>query len=76
VVKDPHIAGAREMFVEVNHPVAGKMKITGSHIKLSETKPSVKTPSPLLGEHNDYVLKEYLNYSDEKIKELKLNKIV
>lgn len=76
VVKDPHIADAREMFVEINHPKAGKMKITGSHIKLYETKPSVKTPAPLLGEHNEDILKKYLNYSDEQINELKANRII
>jgi len=30
----------------------------------------MKTPAPLLGEHNNEVLKEVLGYSDEKIKEL------
>ncbi len=76
VVKDPHIADAREMFVEVEHPNAGKIKITGSHIKLYETKPYIKTPSPTLGEHNNYVLKEYLNYCDEEINELYENNII
>lgn len=31
---DPHIAGAREMFVEVDHPKAGRMKLTGNQIDL------------------------------------------
>ena len=51
VVADPHIGGAREMFVDIEHPVAGKMKITGSHIKLSETPTSIRKPSPALGEN-------------------------
>jgi formyl-CoA transferase len=76
VVKDPHIAGAREMFVEIEHPKAGNMKITGSHIKLYETKPSVKTPAPLLGEHNDDILKKYLGYDDEEIKALKEKNVI
>ena len=38
VVKDPHIAGAREMFVELDHPVAGKMKVTGNQIKFTNKK--------------------------------------
>lgn len=67
VVNDPHIAGAREMFVEVNHPKAGKMKITGSHIKLSETKPCIKTPAPTLGQHNEEVYKELLGLSTDEI---------
>lgn len=76
VVNDPHIAGAREMFVEIDHPRAGKMKITGSHIKLYETKPSVSSPAPLLGEHNLEVLNRFLGYDDQKIKELKDKKII
>ncbi|MDW7668385.1 MAG: CoA transferase [Bacillota bacterium] len=76
VVKDPHIADAREMFVDINHPIAGDLKITGSHIKLYETKPEIKTPAPLLGEHNDYVLKKYLEYDEEKIEELKDKNII
>ena len=36
VTSDPHIAEAREMFVRLDHPVAGKMRIAGSHLKLSK----------------------------------------
>lgn len=52
IVKDPHIAGAREMFVEIDHPVAGKTKITGDHIKFSDKKAEIRTPAPTLGQHN------------------------
>lgn len=76
VVNDPHIAGAREMFVEVNHPKAGKMKITGSHIKLSETKPCIKTPAPLLGQHNDEVYKELLGLSFDEIAAMKQDGLI
>ena len=67
VVEDPHIAGAREMFVEVEHPVAGSVKLTGSHIKLSATPSSLRTPSPSLGQHNEDVYGEYLGLSAEDI---------
>ncbi len=71
VVNDPHIAGAREMFVEVDHPKAGKMKITGSHIKLSDTKPCIKAPAPLLGQHNEEVYKDFLGLSADEIAAMK-----
>jgi len=67
--KDPHIAGAREMFVEVEHPVAGKLKLTGSHIKFSRTKADIRTPAPILGQHNVDILGE-LGYSPEQVDEL------
>ncbi|MBK5241490.1 CoA transferase [Clostridium sp.] len=76
IVKDPHIAGAREMFVEVEHPIAGKVKITGSQLKFSETKVEIKMPSPLLGQDNEKVYKEIFNFDDNKLKELKEKKII
>lgn len=71
VVHDPHIAGAREMFVEIEHPKAGPIKVTGSHIKLSETKPSVKTPSPLLGQDNKKIFAEWLGLEPAELSRLK-----
>ncbi|MDU2064776.1 MAG: CoA transferase [Sporomusaceae bacterium] len=63
VAEDPHIAGAREMFVKTVHPKAGEMLLTGPHIKLSETKAAIRTPAPGLGEHNATVLQEMLGLS-------------
>lgn len=61
---------AREMIVEVNHPVAGKLKMPGVAIKLSETPGQIVTPAPLLGEHNHELLKEFFGYEDEEIDKL------
>jgi crotonobetainyl-CoA:carnitine CoA-transferase CaiB-like acyl-CoA transferase len=66
VVKDPHIAGAREMFVDMEHPVAGKLKITGNQIKLSGTPVQYRIPAPLLGQHTKEILEETLGLSDEE----------
>ncbi len=71
VVQDEHIAVARRMIREVEHPVAGKMKVIGSPINLSETPAEVHSPAPLLGEHTDSVLKEILNLSEMQIAALK-----
>jgi formyl-CoA transferase len=70
VVNDPHIAGDREMFVDIEHPVAGKMKITGSHIKLSGTPASIRTPSPALGENNADIYGGLLGIAEEDLKKL------
>jgi formyl-CoA transferase len=67
VSQDPHIAGFREMFVEIDHPKAGRVKLTGSHIKLSKTKASVRTPAPGLGEHNEEVLGSMLGLDKKQI---------
>lgn len=68
--KDPHIAGAREMFVEVDHPVAGKLRLTGCHIKMSRTPPAIRTPAPVLGQDNDEVYSA-LGYSPEEIGQMR-----
>ena len=76
VVADPHIAGAREMFVETVHPKAGPLKLTGSHIKFSETKSAIRATSPGLGEHNEEILSSMLGMSKAEIDELKSEGVI
>ncbi len=71
VFHDPHIAGAREMFVECEHPVAGKTTLTNSHIKFKNNNTKIRMPAPLLGQHTDEILKERLGLSDEDIAKLR-----
>jgi len=68
-VADPHV-NARNMFVELEHPKAGKIKLVNFPVKFSDTQPILKTPAPVLGQHNKEVLKELLDFSDEKIEDL------
>lgn len=76
VVEDPHIADARRMIREIEHPAAGKMKVVGSPINLSETPAEVRFAAPLLGQHSIEILKEVLNYSEDRIEALKKEKII
>ena len=55
----------------MEHPVAGKMKITGNQVKLSETPVQFKTPAPLLGQHTDEILENMLHMDRGRIQELK-----
>jgi len=66
---DPQIL-ARDMVIDMNHPLLGDYKVVNFPIKFSETPGRVNSPAPLLGQHNEVILKEYLGYSDEAIKEL------
>ncbi|MBP7248113.1 MAG: CoA transferase [Negativicutes bacterium] len=66
VVHDPQIE-ARNMIVEVEHPVAGKMKFAGNPIKLSATPGEVTVPAPTLGQHTDEILKDLLGWSEDQI---------
>ena len=76
VVEDHHIAVARRMIREVEHPVAGKMKVIGSPVNLSETPAEVKSAAPLLGEHTELVLKDILNLSETQIAALKKERAI
>ncbi len=48
----------RQMRIEIDHPVEGKVPNIGFAVKLSATPQQVRLPPPLLGEHTDAVLAE------------------
>ena len=66
---------AREMTVEVEHPVIGTMRALGPAAKMSATPPAVRTPAPLLGEHTRAVLRE-AGHDDAAIDDLLARGIV
>jgi formyl-CoA transferase/CoA:oxalate CoA-transferase len=70
VVEHPQVQ-ARGAIVETTHPVAGKVKIVGVPVKLSQTPGAIREPAPLLGQHTDAVLQEYLGMDDAQIAALR-----
>ncbi|WP_411675841.1 CaiB/BaiF CoA transferase family protein [Caproicibacter sp.] len=70
ILNDEHIAGAREMFVPLHDPAIGDITVNGEAVKLMDTKPSIRTPAPMLGQHNREILQEMLGYSDGQIAQL------
>jgi benzylsuccinate CoA-transferase BbsF subunit len=60
---------AREYYVYLDHPEAGHTAYDGPPFRLSKTPGVLRTPAPLLGEHNEFVCKEILGMSDEEIAE-------
>ncbi len=55
--------------VEVDHPTRGKFLTVGNPIKMSEHVSEVKR-SPLLGEHNEEVLRDVLKFDDATVKRM------
>ena len=64
VLSDPHLQ-ARDMIVEVEHPVRGRYVTAGNPVKLSAS-PTKISPAPLLGQHRHEILKE-LGYDEADI---------
>ena len=67
---------ARDMVREVEHPTCGPMKLVNTPVKYSYSKPSIRTPPPLLGQHTDEVLKDIVGVDDSTIKSLKAEGVV
>jgi len=66
---------AREMVVEMEDELRGRIKMLGIPTKLSATPGEIRRMPPLLGEHTEEILQEF-GYTDEKIRMLKADDIV
>jgi crotonobetainyl-CoA:carnitine CoA-transferase CaiB-like acyl-CoA transferase len=64
--QEPHL-GDRDFWQRVEHPEAGAMNIIGRRYKMSDISPPAIKPTPLFGQHTDYVFKELLGMSDEEV---------
>ncbi len=60
--RDPHLR-ARNFWGTVPLPDGSTTHVTGIPMKLSATPGAIRTPSPIIGEANDYVLGELLGMS-------------
>jgi crotonobetainyl-CoA:carnitine CoA-transferase CaiB-like acyl-CoA transferase len=66
MVADPQVQ-AREMFVEMDHPIYGRLKTTGSPLKMSETSGRVRSLAPMPGEHNEEIFCGLLGHSKDEL---------
>ena len=70
VAGDKHLM-ERDMVTKVEHPLSGRLSIYGVAPKFSLTPGKVRSPAPMLGQHNQEIYQGLLNYSEEKIASLK-----
>lgn len=61
---------ARNYFVAVDHPEAGSFRYAGWPYKMPASPPEVRCPAPLLGQHNEEILRGVLGYSAGEFDEL------
>lgn len=69
IFQDPQLR-ARGLFWPMEHNEIGMFTHLGSSMVLSDTPAHASTPSPCLGEHNEYVLTKILGKTDEQFVEL------
>ena len=66
----------RGFFVDIEHPVVGKVTYPGLPFKLLETPSEPQKPAPLLGQHNHEVYCERLGYTREDLVRLRESGII
>ncbi|HUS78795.1 MAG TPA: CoA transferase [Patescibacteria group bacterium] len=67
--EDPHII-ARDMIVEVDHPLLGRTRAINFGVKMSESPGRVTSAAPLLGQHQREIITKLLGYGEEEFDHL------
>ncbi|MFH1031450.1 MAG: CoA transferase [Chloroflexota bacterium] len=75
IYADPHLR-AREAFIKVQHPELGPLDLVGTPWRMSGYVPPPNPRAPLLGEHNDYVLRQILGLSEQQVAELREKAVI
>jgi len=66
----------RRFFVELEHPLMGPTLYDGPQAHLSRTPALFHRPAPLLGQHNDYVLRDLLGLSEAEVLRLSQTQVL
>jgi benzylsuccinate CoA-transferase BbsF subunit len=66
---DPQLAHVG-YFEKVNHPRIGEHWVEAQAFRLSKTPHRLRSPAPCMGEHNECICREILQYSDEEFIDL------
>jgi formyl-CoA transferase len=75
VLEDPQVQH-RQLRVDMPHPLGGVAPVVRSPLRLSETPVEYRLAPPMLGQHNDEILKGLLGRSDADLKQLKSTGII
>ena len=67
---------ARDMVKEIDHPSCGSLKLVNTPVKWSESKPGIRLPPPMLGQHTNEILEDMLGMSKDTIDSLKADGVV
>ncbi|PON18276.1 hypothetical protein C2W62_08765 [Candidatus Entotheonella serta] len=67
---------ARDMIVNLEHPTAGPIRVTGLPLKLSDTPGEIHSPPPVLGQHTEEVLADWLKIGASDVETLRQEGVV
>ena len=68
ILADPHVK-ARDMVVETDHPIIGRMKMLGLPVKSTGELASIRSAAPWLGQHSAETAKK-LGLSAREVEKL------
>jgi len=74
ILESPQLQ-ARNYFVEVDHPVVGKLIYPGAPV-IADGTPWTQERAPLLGEHNEEIFCDRLGYSKQELDKLRGSGVV
>ncbi|OZM75866.1 CaiB/BaiF CoA-transferase family protein [Pseudonocardia sp. MH-G8] len=75
IAADPHFA-ARGSVTTIDHPALGPLKMQGLIAHLSRTPGAVRSAGPLLGEHNEEILRDQLGCTDDELAQLEADGVI
>jgi crotonobetainyl-CoA:carnitine CoA-transferase CaiB-like acyl-CoA transferase len=75
LAEDAHL-NEREFFARLAHSEIGVQTHTGIPWRLHNAPNGVRSPAPLLGQHTDHVMRELLNYPEQRVAQLKEEKVL
>ena len=75
VIDDPQLR-YRKQIIDVEHAQAGTIPMQGFVTRLSDTDLSIRHPIPTAGQHTTEVLRDWINYDNNEVEELKSKEIV
>jgi len=67
---------ANGMVQSVSHPAIGDIHVTGSAFRFRDMENDIRRHPPMLGEHNDEVLRDLLGYDGARIEALRAGKVI
>lgn len=70
VFSDPQVLH-NGLVEEVDHPTAGRLRLVGPAVRYSKAENKVRAAPPLLGQHTDAVLREFMALDDRRLSELR-----